>query len=125
MQSTGERYWDNRPVALKFVKLSEKEHSDAEFAMYTYLNAIDNDDIERFGLPSIYYYKVFDQCDVGYTLMAITLLTGGDLYKRMQTGLFDDTFEHQTINSLILFRNFVGYLIDTFRTLSSGFCCLF
>lgn len=59
-----------REVAIKFTSSKEKNKAKIEYKMYTYLNAIDNEDVERYGIPSVYYYDTWDD----YILLAITLL---------------------------------------------------
>lgn len=46
-------------------------NSRREYEIYTYLNAIDDPNIEIYGIPTIYYYGTWNN---EYTMMAKTLL---------------------------------------------------
>lgn len=101
----GERISDKRPVALKFMKMANEEDAKREYEMYSYLDAIDKPEIEKLGFCSIYYFGKWNE---DYMLMAMSLLTDGDLDDKAREGFLDDSVENQAINSLILFRNFVS-----------------
>lgn len=59
-----------RDVAMKFTKLSDAFKAKMEYEIYTCLNAINDPDVERYGIPAVYYYGKWED----YILMAITLL---------------------------------------------------
>lgn len=90
------------------MKMANEEDAKREYEMYSYLDAIDKPEIEKLGFCSIYYFGKWNE---EYMLMAMTLLTDGDLYDKAREGFLDDSVENQAINSLILFRNFVSFLV--------------
>lgn len=55
---------------MKFTKLSDAFKAKMEYEIYTCLNAINDPDVERYGIPAVYYYGKWEN----YILMAITLL---------------------------------------------------
>lgn len=57
-----------RDVAMKFTQ--DAYFAEREFEIYTYLNAINNTDVERYGIPAVYYFGTWHD----HVLMAITLL---------------------------------------------------
>lgn len=60
-------------VAMKFTHINEKQYAEKEYEIYSYLKAIDNPQVELYGIPSVYYYGTWDD----YIIMAITLLDSG------------------------------------------------
>lgn len=104
----GVRISDKRPVALKFMKMANEQDAKKEYEMYSYLDAIDKPEIEKLGFCSIYYFGKWNE---DYMLMAMSLLTDGDLDDKASEGYLDDSVGNQAINSLILFRNFVSVYI--------------
>lgn len=55
---------------MKFTKLEHKTTAEKEYKIYAYLNAINNPDVEAFGIPTIFYYGTWHD----HVLMAMTLL---------------------------------------------------
>lgn len=97
------------------MKMAHEQYAKREYEMYTYLDAIDKPEIENLGFCSIYYFGKWND---DYMLMAMTLLTDGDLDDKAEEGFFKDSIENQAINSLILFRNFVSmHLFITWKLL--------
>lgn len=90
---------------MKFVLDEYRNTTEREFQIFTYLNAINRTDIERFGFPAVYYYNDWN----GYILTVISYFDGGDLVDRRNKGFFQNpSSESESIDSLILFRNFVS-----------------
>lgn len=97
----GERASDNLTVAMKFTDMKFVDSCDLEYAMYTFLDAINNTNVEKYGFPAIYYFNEWNQ---HYILTVFSFLDGGDAYDRLiKTNHFAEP-----LNSLILFRNFVS-----------------
>lgn len=65
--------------------------------MYTYLNAINNETVERYGIPSVYYYGVWNN----HYLMAITLLDS-EFKRHADAGKLNE------LDLLIICREFVS-----------------
>lgn len=64
--------------------------------MYSYLHAIDNVTVERYGIPAVYYYAKWKNC----TVMAITLC---------ENSLSDRKVDFvDPLNALIVFEQFVS-----------------
>lgn len=85
---------------MKFTTTAQQKFVDAaetEYKMYTYLNAINNSDIEMCGIPSVYYYGQWED----HILMAITLLDSPVTFPSE----FDSINE---LDVLIIFREFVS-----------------
>lgn len=55
---------------MKFTHSTYELKADMEYEIYTCLNAINKPDVERYGIPAVYYYGKWKN----YTMMAITLL---------------------------------------------------
>lgn len=87
---------------MKFTPVKYESYAKHEFEMYTSLYAINNSNIEGFGIPSVHYFGRL--CD--HILMALTFL---DIDCE---GIFAN---HNYIEAdvLIIFREFVGYLLCT------------
>lgn len=86
-----------KEVAMKFTPLHMKVFATEEFKIYSYLNAINNSDVERYGIPSVYYYGEWND----YVLMGLTLLDP-EFNKRVENGLFGE------VDGLILMQQFVS-----------------
>lgn len=90
---------------MKFVLNDFRNNTEREYQIFTYLNAINRPEIERFGFPALYYSNDWK----GYILMVISYFDGGDLVRRRNKGFFQNpSSESKSIDSLILFRNFVS-----------------
>lgn len=50
-------------VAMKFSSFWATENTENEYEMYTYLDAINNPNVEAYGIPSIYYYGKWNNTD--------------------------------------------------------------
>ncbi|XP_031628619.1 uncharacterized protein LOC116344287 [Contarinia nasturtii] len=59
----------DKVVAMKFSP-TFKEDIENEYAMYTYLGAINNSTVENYGIPTVYYYGKWEDC----SMIAITPL---------------------------------------------------
>lgn len=88
---------DKIQVAMKFTHLKSKMYSDKEFEIYSYLHAIDNPEMEHFGIPTVYYYGTWE-CTV---MMAISLLDS-ELNKK------SETFNLNVLDALIICKEFVS-----------------
>lgn len=86
---------------MKFTTPEKKYLADKEYQMYSYLGAINDTNVEQYGIPVIYYYGECSQ--TGLILMAISLLDQ-DI---QDLTLSKQLFEHD-VNILILLRNFVS-----------------
>lgn len=93
-----------REVAIKFTSSNHKEEAEIEYKMYTYLNAIDNEDVERYGIPSVYYYDTWND----HILLAITLLDP-EFTNRLK---MDRIHKLNTIDILIIFKECVSLQFD-------------
>lgn len=98
-QYTGTMIPAQKEVAMKFTDSSENfaiENAAREYTVYSYLNAIHNNDsnIEIYGIPSVYYYGRWD----GFILMALTLLDA----------TLKEKPESNVLDVLIIFREFVS-----------------
>lgn len=89
---------------MKFTQNIHKNESDREFEMYTYLNAIDNPEVEKFGFSAVHYYNEWNN---EYMVMVFSRFEE-DLINAMNRGCFNCTLKQGAANSLILFRNFVS-----------------
>lgn len=89
---------------MKFTQKIHKNESDREFEMYTYLNAIDSPEVEKFGFAAVHYYKEWNK---EYMVMALSRFEE-DLIDALNKGCFNYSSKQGAVNSLILFRNFVS-----------------
>lgn len=80
---------------MKFVCEKNANLAKREYDVYTYLNAIFNPDVERYGIPSIYYYNRYGE----YQLMVLSLF---------ECNLLNKESAIQVIDNLIVFRDFVS-----------------
>lgn len=89
-----------REIAMKFTMNSQRAKATREYEMYTYLNAINNQSVEAFGIGAIYY---FGSCLNGkYIVTGMTLLDP-EFSEHIKSGeQFTD------IDILIIFREFVS-----------------
>lgn len=85
----------DKEIAVKFTELENKHLADAEYEMYTYLYAINNTDVERYGIPTVYYYGEWDHL----IIMGLTLLDNGVDSKHLSES-----------DVLIVLRDFVSFL---------------
>lgn len=82
---------------MKFTPLRIQIFASEEFKIYSYLNAINNDTVEEYGVPAVFYYGRWDD----YILMAITLLDP-EFNKNFEDRLFDEA------DALIVIQQFVS-----------------
>lgn len=94
-----------REVAMKFTPSHDENFAIREYEMYTYLNAIDNETVEVYGIPSVYYFGKWNN----YVLMGISLLdtTSDRIFK---------TNKINELDILIMFREFVSITEPSFFT---------
>lgn len=92
-------------MAIKFVKKENLEQIEREYKIYSYLDAIENPDVEKYGIPTAYGYNEWQHC----VYMAISLFEF-DLIDAVRKGSFNYTLHdnHKALNSLILFKDFVS-----------------
>lgn len=93
---------NGHPVAIKFIPQEAKQKADKEFAIFERLNAIENEQTEKIGIPTVYYRGKWKN----FILIAITLLDQ-DLEDIKNTTYI------LPLDTMILFRNFVSS--DQFR----------
>lgn len=91
---------------MKFVDHILYESIQREYAMYTYLNAIYNPDVEKYGIPAIYYYNKYGE---RHQLLVFSLFECNLLDKA------ENVTALQPIDSLILFRDFVSAFAISFQ----------
>lgn len=84
---------------MKFTPFEKGAMAEREYEMYTYLNAINNPNVERYGIPAVYYDGTWND----HVLMAITLLDTEFGRRRVGRGLND-------VDVMILARDFVCIL---------------
>lgn len=79
--SDGVKYVD-QPVAIKIIH--DPESMDKELMIFEALNAVNNPNIEKSGIPQVYYYGPFLQ----YDAIAMTLFHGSlkDRYEKERIG---------------------------------------
>lgn len=87
---------ENSMVALKFVPEVNITFTNREIEFYSYLDAIDNVTVEKFGISNVYYYGKWRS----YMLTVFSLFDC-DLVNMAEH------FPNRSINSLLLFRDFV------------------
>lgn len=93
---------------MKFSAMENKNESDREYEMYSYLGAIDNESVEQFGLCNIYYYGDWkNEWDIEFKLIIFTYLSG-NLGQWARAGYFNSAIGKNGLNTLILFRDFVS-----------------
>lgn len=86
-------------VAMKFT--FHKSRTQHKYKIYTYLNAINNPNVEAFGVPSILYYGTWNN----HTMMAMTLLDP-TFHVRFDNNEFNE------IDYLIIVREYVSFITD-------------
>lgn len=69
MNSAGKLIESNQTVAMKFAPTST-EVIEKEYAIYSYLDAVDNPAVEKYGIPAVYYYGKWE----GISMISITLM---------------------------------------------------
>lgn len=90
---------------MKFTPLNDEQFAIREYQIYTHLNAINNETVEVYGVPCVYYFgKATD-----YVLMATTLLDASSetIFKTKKIDVLD---------VLIMFREFVSSTKTSFLT---------
>lgn len=93
---------------MKFSAMKHKNETDREYEMYSYLNAIDNENVEQFGLCNVYYYGDWkSEWHTEFKLVILTFLRG-NLGRPARAGYFKSANGKNGLNTLILFRDFVS-----------------
>lgn len=87
----------NQEIAMKFTPGDLYLHAEHEYAIYTWLGAVNNTKVEDFGIPSVYFYGFWNN----HALMAITLLDS-ECHKMFKTKQYTE------VDILIVFREFVS-----------------
>lgn len=82
---------------MKFIPPRNKAFAEKEYSIYTCLEAINNPNIERYGIPSVYYYGSYRN----YTMIALTLLDNDFNY------VFND-FQFDMIDLFVTIQEFVS-----------------
>lgn len=73
-----------------------KAHIVNEYRMYSYLKAINNSKSEAYGIPTVYYYGEWEDCN----LLALTLLDSEFMY--------DSSINSKDIDVFITLREYVS-----------------
>lgn len=93
---------------MKFTTIKNRDESDREFEIYSYLDAIDNELVEQFGICNIYYYGDWtSEWNTKFKLMIFTYLSGNLAWPARQD-YFNSSIGKNGLNTLILFRDFVS-----------------
>lgn len=92
-----------KEIGMKFTISSQSNMASREYEMYTYLHAINNETVEAYGIPAIYY---FGPCLNGnFIVMGMTLLDSA-FQEQIKKGFSE-------IDVLMIFREFVSiFFID-------------
>lgn len=92
---------NDHPVAIKFVPKANSSGAEKEFAIFQQLHAYANPQVEKYGIPAVYYHGEWES----FILTAITKL--------------DETIEEikktkpiLPLDIMILFRNFVCIIVN-------------
>lgn len=91
-------------VAMKFTHFKKKKYAEKEYAIYSYLDAIDNPKVELNGILSVYYYGTW-RCTV---MMGISLLDS-EFNKKHETGNLN------VLDALIICKEFVSRIVNLFH----------
>lgn len=85
---------------MKFTLSCPGADAKHEYEIYSYLNAINNTEIEKYGIPCIYYYGQWKECQmIGMSLLGTE---------------FNNRYKHLDVNDLdvlILCREFVSHAL--------------
>lgn len=84
-------------LAMKFTPMEEQFEAAKEYVIYNYLDAVNNTGVEKFGIPSVHYFGLWED----HVLMAITLLDA-DCMKKARNN------EINELDTIIIFREFVS-----------------
>lgn len=84
---------------MKFTPLAEKKAADEEYEMFSYLHAINEPEVERYGIPAVYYFGEWKEL----IMMGFSSLEY-DLDKLVDSKQF---FESD-VNVLLVLRDFVS-----------------
>lgn len=95
----------NKEIVVKFTPLAEKKAADEEYEMFSYLHAINNPEVEKCGIPAVYYYGEWEQL----IMMGFSILEN-DLDKLVDSKQF---FESD-VNVLLVLRDFVSNKIQIY-----------
>lgn len=94
---------------MKFVLKKNDKTMEQEYRMFTYLEAIDNEPVEKFGIPVVFYYGEF--LNGNFIVMALSSFEHSLLEKANE-----GHFLKHPINSLILLKQFVSFGIFLSRS---------
>lgn len=96
----GLRVSDEKPVAIKFINKKNMVNAKREYEMYSYLNAIDNPNVEKYGISAVYYYGEWND----FIVTAFTELKETLDQRIESSGIHDEDI-------LLLLRHFVRITI--------------
>lgn len=51
---------DKKPVAIKFIYKSNVEYAQREYEMYSYMKAINETNVQKYGITAVYYYDTWE-----------------------------------------------------------------
>lgn len=89
---------------MKFTMSCLGADAEHEFEIYSYLDAINNTEIEKYGIPCVYYYGEWEECQ----MIGMTLLNPE----------FNKRYAHLNVNDidvLVLCREFVSNALFSFN----------
>lgn len=89
-----------REIAVKFTPPKYEKFTFNEYEVYQSMNAVENLDVERYGIPNVYYFDRWGES--GPMMMGLTLLDN-TLQK-----IDDLVFRAHPVNALIVFRDVVS-----------------
>lgn len=82
---------------MKFIPPRNREYAENEYSIYTCLEAINNPNVERYGVSAVYYYGSYRD----YTMMAFTLLD-------KEFNLVFNDFQFDIVDMFVTIREFVS-----------------
>lgn len=92
---------------MKFVKKEIKHEAKREYEIYTYLKAINNPKVEKYGIAAVYHYN---ENWNEYVLTVFSYFGGGNLLNKGREKYFHHSIKYHHINILIVLREFVSFL---------------
>lgn len=93
----------DKDIAMKFTLPDQESTAYDEYRMYSYLDAINSTESEKFGIPSVYYYGKCQQ--TGLILMGFSLLE-----KNIEDLANSGKLLEHDVNVLMILRDFVSAL---------------
>lgn len=105
----------NKVIVMKFTPVANKKAADEEYEMFSYLHAINNSEVEKYGIPAVYYYGEWEEL----IMMGFSLLE----YDLNELVVSEQFFESD-VNALLVLRDFVSKknlnLFQSFELFDNG-----